>query len=213
MQFDVNKLKEYKELIIVSAVFLLIFVIGINILVARGEKFSLTYRKYKTSAEKLKKAKEEIKQIENRENAALAGRSKLRPVYSESTGGGESITAFGTMFEDIVDYIKMNGLMLRSIEYDINPVNDKIRSSFPLLYNVCSVKAYVIGTYNQMQSFFKDMNAYPYFVNISEVKVVSYEKNKNYLLVNMTINLYSAKNKQSSPSRTDDLPTPSPAKK
>lgn len=117
----------------------------------------------------------------------------LKPFYKQEFISNDSIASFGGMFEDIIDYVRINGLMLRSIEYNINPEQDLIFKNFAANYNVCEVKLFMIGTYPQLQTFFSDIHAYPYYINISKVYIKPYEAKTQYLLINLSINLYSKK--------------------
>ena len=105
----------------------------------------------------------------------------------------DSISSFGGMFEDIVDYIKMNNLMLRSVEYKLNPPKDKIGSKFPTVYNVCGVDFFIIGTYPQIQGLIRDLKVYPYYIDIAKVELTPYEKDPEYVLTKLSITLYSKK--------------------
>lgn len=117
----------------------------------------------------------------------------LKPFYKPEFQTTDSVSSFGGMFEDIIDYIKINGLMLRSIEYNISPEQDLIFKSFASAYNVCEVKLFLIGTYPQLQTFFSDLYAYPYYLNIAKVNIRPYESKPQYLLINLSIDLYSKK--------------------
>lgn len=129
----------------------------------------------------------EAKRVEEQQNA-------LKPFFKlESGSQNDSISAFGGMFEDFIDYIKIEGLMLRSIEYNINPQTDPIYKSFSSQYNVCEVKLFLVGTYSQLNTLLKDIDNYPYFVSVSQLSVAPYQANKRYLLINISIMLYSKK--------------------
>lgn len=117
----------------------------------------------------------------------------LKPFYKPEFPTTDSIASFGGMFEDIIDYVKINGLMLRSIEYNISPEQDLIFKSFAGAYNVCEVKLFLIGTYPQLQTFFNDLYAYPYYLNIAKIEIKPYQSKPQYLLVNLSITLYSKK--------------------
>ncbi len=117
----------------------------------------------------------------------------LKPFYKPEVETSETIASFGGMFEDIVDYIRVNQLLLRSIKYNINPESDPIFNKFSQNYNVCEIQLYVIGTYPQLRNFVQSVFAYPYYTNISSIEINPYAQNKKYLLANISINLYSEK--------------------
>ena len=117
----------------------------------------------------------------------------LRPFFKQDFAPDDSIASFGGMFEDIVSYVKMNGLLLRSIEYNINPEEDQIYQNFTSTYNVCQVKLYMVGTYPQLQKFLNDIYTYPYYTSIDSISLNPYEYNKKFLVAEIDINLYSKK--------------------
>jgi hypothetical protein len=51
----------------------------------------------------------------------------------------------------------------------------------------------MVGTYVNLQGFMRDMMVYPYFTNISEIRINQYEKDETYIIINMNITLYSKK--------------------
>ena len=180
-----------RELILAFIVVILITIMGIkqlflvavdckNNFVAKNEKTAVV-EDLRVKADAIKKANERMAQQQD----------VLKPFYKQDVPQNDSIAAFGGMFEDMVDYIKINGLLLRSIEYNIKPEADLIYKNFATTYNVCEIKLFIIGTYPQLKGFLKDVEMYPYFISVSQLNIVPYESNKKFLLVNMSINLYS----------------------
>lgn len=182
-----------RELILSLIVVVLVFIFGIKqlvgIIVECKDNFSNKSQK-QSVVEDLRIKSETIDQANQRLEQQ---KDILKPFYKQDFAQNDSIAAFGGMFEDLVDYIKMEGLMLRSIEYNINPPTDLIFKNFASSYNVCEVKLFLVGTYPQLQRLFRDVEAYPYYINVAQINIVPYEANKNYLLINLSINLYSKK--------------------
>jgi len=135
----------------------------------------------------------------------------LKPFYKPEVEVSDSIASFGGMFEDIVDYIRVNQLLLRSIKYNINPQADPIFNKFSQNYNVCEIQLYVIGTYTQIRNFIQTVFAYPYYVSISSIEINPYEQNKQYLLANISINLYSEKTGGGNKTPQPQIPEAAPA--
>ena len=51
----------------------------------------------------------------------------IKQVYqSTMNGANENLGVFGTMFEDIIKKAQYNGLLIRSIEYDMRPSSDPL---------------------------------------------------------------------------------------
>ncbi|MDD3238138.1 MAG: hypothetical protein PHV37_08600 [Candidatus Gastranaerophilales bacterium] len=158
----------------------------------------------------------QVKSIEEANTKMSKQQEALRPFFKQSSAPDDSIASFGGMFEDIVDFIKVDGLLLRSIEYVINPEQDLIYKNFSNTHNVCEIRISLIGTYSQIQNFFKDVYMYPYFVNVSNITIIPYEANKKYLVARVSINLYSVKNnptkaKAQGATPTDGAANPTPA--
>lgn len=180
---------------------LLLSIVAIVILVIFGIKsLSGVIIETKNNFTAKKQIKEKVTELKSKVDTINAAKNRLskqqdilKPFFKQEFAPKDSIASFGGMFEDIVDYVKINGLMLRSIQYNINPQNDLIFKNFAASYNVCEVKLFLVGTYPQFQSFIKDLNNYPYFINIAEIIINPYESNKKYLLAQISINLYSQK--------------------
>ena len=51
----------------------------------------------------------------------------------------------------------------------------------------------IISDYTDFQGFISDLYKYPYLVNINNVEVYPYPKNKKILLINLSITLYASK--------------------
>lgn len=193
LQLDEAFFKNYKELIIGVIIIVLLAIFGIRYIVISASKLQSTTKEYKTKQNELKEAKKKLEEFEKAKQEMLDKQNKIKPVFAPKAAPEDSIASFGGMFEDIIDYVKMNGIMLRSVEYSINPPEDPIYSQFPALYNVCRVNLFIVGTYAQLEGFMRDLTVYPYFINIAELNIEPYQKDKEYLLVNVSITLYSKK--------------------
>lgn len=193
MQFDEKFFQNYKELIIGGLIILLCAFFGISKITNSATKVQRTVQEYNQEKFKLKEISKELENIEQIKKEMSNRQGKLKPVFSMKSAPEDSIASFGGMFEDIIDYVKLNGLMLRSVEYRINPADDPIYKEFPILYNVCNVNLFIVGTYTQMEGLLRDISMYPYFINIANLSIEPYEKDKEYLLIKMSITLYSKK--------------------
>ena len=98
------------------------------------------------------------------------------------------------MFEEIIRKAQKNGLMIRSIEYDMRPATDPIYLENPEAYNACELKFFFVGSYAQLQTFLSDMNNnFGYLTYISKLNITAFTSNTDYLLINISITLYSKK--------------------
>lgn len=193
MKIDEKFIQEYKEIIISVIIIVLFAIFGVRQIFVSIQKVQQTKLEHKKQEEKLKESSKKLDGFKKAKQKMLDKQNKLKPVFEQKNAPEDSLSSFGGMFDDIIDYIKMNNMMLRTVEYVINPTDDMIYSRFPTLYSVCSVKILAVGTYTQLEGFLRDLTVYPYFINISDISIRPYDNNKNYLLINMSIHVYAKK--------------------
>lgn len=193
MNIDGKFIQEYKEIIISILIIILFAIIGIRQIVVSIQKVQTTKIEHKKQTEKLKESSKKLDGFKKAKQKMLDKQNKLKPVFEQRNAPEDSLSSFGGMFDDIIDYIKMNNMMLRTVQYIINPSEDQIYSRFPMLYNVCKIRIFAVGTYTQLQGFLRDLTVYPYFINVSEIEIKPYDKNPNYILINISVNVYSKK--------------------
>ena len=144
------------------------------------------------SAQRLEQQAKELADQQEQEKSKL---SSIKPVIQEpDDSDGESLGVFGGMFDKVIALSKESGLLLRSIEYEMNPMDDAIYQNFSDIYNVCELKFFFVGSYTQLRSFLDAMvNKFEYLVSISRLNVTAFSENTDYILINMSITLYSKK--------------------
>lgn len=146
-----------------------------------------------------------IQKIEDAKKEEQLKLQSLKPIYESSVNNSsnESLGMFGNMFEDIINIAQKNGLLIRSIEYDMRPSEDPIYIENADAYNVCELKFFFVGSYGQLQSFFADMNRnLSYLTYISNLNITAFTENTDYLLINTSITLYSKKPEQAAKKST-----------
>ena len=192
-KIDERFIKQYKELLICGLLLLLAVAFGIRQVVVTIMKIQETSKEHKKQKEKLNEAKKKLKDYEDANKRLMDKQSNIKKVFQPKTATEDSIASFGGMFEDIIDYVKINNLMLRSVQYQINPADDIIYGKFPTLYNVCNVQLMLVGTYVQLEGLVRDLTVYPYFINLSELRINPYEKADQYIIAAINSTLHSKK--------------------
>ncbi|MGM9993493.1 MAG: hypothetical protein ACI37R_02045 [Candidatus Avigastranaerophilus sp.] len=144
------------------------------------------------NAQRLEQQAKELAEQQAQEKSKL---NSIKPVIQEpDDSDGESLGVFGGMFDKVIALSKESGLLLRSIEYEMNPMDDAIYQNFSDIYNVCELKFFFVGSYTQLRSFLDAMvNKFEYLVSISRLNVTAFSENTDYILINMSITLYSKK--------------------
>lgn len=142
-----------------------------------------------------KNLEEHVNKLEVAQKEEELKLKSLKSIYeSNLDSSDETLGVFGNMFEEIIKGAQKNGLMIRSVEYDMRPQYDPIYMSASDKYNACELKFFFVGTYGQLQSFLADLNNnFSYLVYLSNLNVTVFDENPDYLLINMSVNLYSKK--------------------
>lgn len=189
--------KRNKQLVpaIFALAILLFFVIVFFVLNPKFEEYNeakIKYAKINDDREDLEDKITKIKAEQEQENIKM---QSLKTVYkSEVESSSDNLGMFGDMFDEIIKNAQHNGLLIRSIEYDMRPESDPIYTENADAYNVCELKFFFVGTYPQLGSFISDLNnRFKYLVYISKLDVTAFASNTDYLLINTSITLYSKK--------------------
>lgn len=178
------------------AVSVIVFLVVTYVLVQPIVSDFITTKQAKESAEvEEKQLAEEDKRLQEESNKEAIRLKSLKQIYETNLKSSvANLGIFGTMFEEIIDRVQYSGLMIRSIEYDLKPETDMIYQKFEAKYNVCELKFFLVGTYSQLQAFLVDLNnTFPYLLTISKIDVEAFSNNTDYILIDLSINLYSKK--------------------
>ncbi len=190
--------KQLKKLIVPGAI-LASIVIFVGILFATInpmiEEYNQSKSQQEAKAQEEKQLEEEVKKKEEEETKEAMRLKAIKPIYqSDLSSSAENLGIFGNMFEDIIKRVQYNGLAIRSIEYDLKPASDLFYQKFSEDYNVCELKFFLVGTYTQLQSFLVELNnTFPYFISISKLEASAFIGNTDYILVILSVDLYSKK--------------------
>ena len=156
---------------------------------ARAEKVVL--KDSKTAMLKKLKQKEK-EQVEQKEEAKVEKKVTSGKIIYEVLGQQFSPEAsFGIMFENILSNITTSGIRIRSIDYNYRPSNDKILTMNVPDYNACELSFITVGSYGQLQSFFKNLTKENYLTSIHEVYIEPYDNDKRILIARFKIRLYT----------------------
>lgn len=118
----------------------------------------------------------------------------IKQVFETSTNSSDNLSAYGSIFDDIIKLAQSNNLFIRSIEYDTKPANSTVYNNFSEQYNVCNVKFFFIGKYPQLRSFLNDItNNFQYLLSVSDLRVTAFSGDTDYILIKIGITLYSKK--------------------
>lgn len=149
----------------------------------------------KTKAEKeLANLNERIEKEKQRRAEEEINLKSIKQIFETDTNSADNLSAYGSIFDNIIKLAQSNNLFIRSIEYDTKPANSTVYNNFSEQYNVCNVKFFFVGKYPQLRSFLNDItNNFQYLLSVSELKVTAFSGDTDYILIHMGITLYSKK--------------------
>lgn len=111
-------------------------------------------------------------------------------------------------FGDILKILRANSVKARSVKYNYNPSGDNFIQKAANKYNVCLLSLELIADYKHFQAFLRDLYKHEHFLDISDIEIVPYEKDKKILLIKSNIKLYSQKNGTDAVSDVQKAPEP-----
>ena len=189
-----KKYQQFVPFCLILAAVLVVFILVIVCKPKIEELLDISSEVSRASEQKIKLEEENRKEEANRQAENIKLRA-LKPIYKSPVAGtNESLGVFGNMFEDIIKMAQVNGLLIRSIEYNMRPSGDLLYAENADSYNACELKFFFVGTYGQMQAFLNDMNKnFQYLTSISGLTISAFPENPDYLLINENITLYSEK--------------------
>lgn len=123
------------------------------------------------------------------EKMTISGLSKK--IFKSETPGVDTETSFSTIFDDVINIAKYNGIKIYAIQYTYNPPDDDFVKGAAGKYNVCQLDMQIVVDYQDLESFLKELYKYPYLINVDTIELSPYAKNKKILLTNLRLKLYS----------------------
>lgn len=186
-------MQRYKEAILYSIFIILMFVYSIVRIRPEITNIINIEKEIGTKTTEFTDLDRRLETLKASEMEKLSSSKKLKNIYKPAEAGLDAESSFAVLFDDLVEMAKYNSIKIYSIEYIYNPQDDEFVKGAADKYNVCRVKMQVVGDYNDLQSFLRDIYKYPYLINLSKIELTPYEKNKKILLANVQLKLYSQK--------------------
>ena len=140
-----------------------------------------------TKVQKLEQIK--AKRVSGQKKKSTAQSGKV--IYAVPINQFSPAASFGIMFENVITNITNSGLKVRSIDYNYSPSDDKVLTAQVEGYNACELTFTTVGSYTQLQTFFKNIAKEKYLSSLYEVYIEPYDKDKSILVAKFKIRLYT----------------------
>ena len=180
-------LKILKENMVYVLPFLLVLLLFVNFVVPeffknieafkRMNETNLQYEQVKTQYDMLKAQQE----MQNRQKKVIKD-GKI--VFDAPDMRFSPDASFAPLFELVLTIAQQSGIRIRAIDYNYAPQEDTIFAAKIDGYNVCELDMVAVGSYTELQTFFKSIMKEQYVTNLAEVELTPWEKDKKVLIAN-----------------------------
>lgn len=115
-----------------------------------------------------------------------------KKVYSPAEGVSlDADSAFSVLLDDIIEISRKNHIKTHSIQSTLNPSEDVFVKGDKEHFSAYQLDMKIVSDYSDFEGFIRDLYAYNYLINIDNIEIYPYQKNKRILLINLTLTLYS----------------------
>jgi len=163
------------------------------------KNYSMISSDLKTKTEQLQQAQAKLDELKSAEAAVNKKESDAtksdKPFYKPIMSGFDSEAAIAGEFSEILQLVRANQIKIRSIkyEYDKDVTDDVFAQNAADKYNVARLNIEMIANYSNYDNFLKELYKHEHFLDIQQVEIVPYKKNKKVLLINCKVKLYAKK--------------------
>ncbi|MDO5437585.1 MAG: type 4a pilus biogenesis protein PilO [bacterium] len=102
--------------------------------------------------------------------------------------------SFAPLFDNMITVAKESGIRIRSVDYNYAPEKDPIFAAKLPGYNVCELETTIVGKYSEIQTFLKTILSENYLVNLAQIEIVSWQRDKSVLIANLKLRYYTKTN-------------------
>ena len=152
------------------------------------------YKKEKQLITDIQEKKEQLERIlaDKQRKLEAAKKATVKDFYKVQSPTNNTETDFAPMFDNIITMIKQNGIRMKSIKYEPNiESEDNLVKNGNMQYKGCKVNFVLVGYYPQLTALLNDINAYPYFINVSKFEIEPYQYDKRILIAKVSVTFYS----------------------
>lgn len=180
--------------LIISGVLLLATVIGSvqRLVPMYEENVVLQDDLYTVEANYQKAIKDRDKKKEKAELMKTSRVEAAKKIYAPSESDLDKDSLFFTLYTDVIDLAKQNGMKIRSIDYNYYPSTDVFVSEGGKdNYFVCDLDMKLISNYTQLRNFIETLFQYPFYVKFNKLVINPYKSDKRVLMTDFSLRLYS----------------------
>ncbi len=185
--------KEQLIYILLPVILLIVFIGGTiytgSALIKNGADFKTKQDTYQELTEKKTNLEAQIEEQKHQEIS-----KDVKKIFTLESANFGVDASFAPLFDNMIAIAKESGIRIRSVEYNFEPAEDPIFKAKLSGYNVCELSTTVVGHYTELQAFLKTLLAQDYLVNLANVEIISWKRDKSILIANLKLNFYTKTN-------------------
>ena len=190
MQINYQDLfKEQAVFIGLPIILIVVFIMGLGY---TGNQSFVNIKKYNDNAAQVETLTQKKLGLE----AQLKAQEKeeadpnTKKIFAPEGGFGVD-ASFAPLFDNMLTIAKNSGLTIRSVDYNYAPEKDPVFAAKIDGINVCEFSATIVGKYSEIQTFLKAMLSEYYLVNMAELEIISWQRDKSILIANIKLRFYT----------------------
>lgn len=186
--------KQFKIAIIVAILAIAGFIYVLVTIIPQIQNINNIQNEYTTQSSALSDAERKLEDLRQAANKQKEEDSNLAKGFFRSIEQGlDTEAVISDEFGEILQLMRENKIKTRSIKYDYDPQDDNFVKNVSEKYHVCKVTAEMIASYTDFENFLRNLYKHEHFLDIMEIEILPYEKNKRILLINIKFKLYAQK--------------------
>lgn len=177
---------------IIAAIYLIVtqVVPGVQEYITVSNNYKQTKDTYDQTTQTIETLKESnAAAIDAASNTEGVDKDFFRPLEA----GVDSESILASEFSEILQLMKSNTIKTRSVKYTYDPADDNFIKGAGGKFSVCQLDMQMIASYANFKNFMKDLYKHEHYLDIANVEIVPYQKNKSILLINLKLKLYAEK--------------------
>lgn len=163
---------------------------GIQDYAALSSQYKQLSAEYSDAAQKMETIKESTEAaMDAASNTEGIDKDFFKPLES----GSDSESILASEFTEILQLMTSNAIKTRAVKYTYDPADDNFIKGAGGKFSVCQLDMQMIASYANFKNFMKDLYKHEHYLDIANVEIVPYKKNKSILLINLKLKLYAEK--------------------
>lgn len=187
-------LKTFQTAVAILAITLVVFILMIAKTVPVINNILQIQEDYKTQSAALVDAERKLTELKaDAQKKEAEDENILKMFFKPISDGLDTEAAISDEFGEILQIMRDNKIKARSVKYDYDPQDDNFVKNVGNKYHVCRVTAEMIANYADFAGFLRELYKHEHFLDITNIEIAPYQKNKRILLINLQFKLYAQK--------------------